>query len=190
VDVWYVAYGSNMSAARLGCYLGGGVPPGGKRAMEGCRDPSAPAGWVKFDIPWRLRFGGPSTVWNGGPAFVDVGTPGRTIGRAWLISHGQFEDILAQENRRPVGSVSVSTRELSAGGVVIPGSRYGRVVGLGAVDGKPAATFTYVERPQARAPDPAYVDLICVGLEEMGVPNAGAYIERITALRGADPYSE
>ena len=32
-DVWYVSYGSNMSAARLASYLEGGRPPGGSRAQ-------------------------------------------------------------------------------------------------------------------------------------------------------------
>ena len=40
--VWYVAYGSNMSAARFGCYISGGRPPGARRTYLGCRDQSPP----------------------------------------------------------------------------------------------------------------------------------------------------
>jgi hypothetical protein len=29
--VWYVAYGSNMRAARFGCYISGGRPRGARR---------------------------------------------------------------------------------------------------------------------------------------------------------------
>ena len=36
--VWYVAYGSNLRAARFGCYLAGGRPDGACRTYDGCRD--------------------------------------------------------------------------------------------------------------------------------------------------------
>ena len=40
--LWYVAYGSNMSAARLACYLTGGCPPGGRLTHRGARDATLP----------------------------------------------------------------------------------------------------------------------------------------------------
>lgn len=45
--VWYAAYGSNLAAVRLRCYLAGGRPPGGARTYPGARDPSPP----RRDIP-------------------------------------------------------------------------------------------------------------------------------------------
>ena len=43
-SVWYVSYGSNMSAARFACYLEGGRPEGGSRAQprRPRRAPAAP----------------------------------------------------------------------------------------------------------------------------------------------------
>ena len=49
--VWYVSYGSNMSAARLACYLEGGVRPGGTRANPGARDRTPPARDIPVDLP-------------------------------------------------------------------------------------------------------------------------------------------
>ena len=54
--VWYVSYGSNMSAARLACYLEGGCPPGGNRANPGARDRSLPARSVPVDLPGTTYF--------------------------------------------------------------------------------------------------------------------------------------
>ena len=43
-DVWYVSYGSNMSASRLAMYLEGGMPAGGKSHEPRCPEqrPAAP----------------------------------------------------------------------------------------------------------------------------------------------------
>ncbi len=38
-QVWYVAYGSNLSLERFTAYLQGGRPAGGARKYPGCRDP-------------------------------------------------------------------------------------------------------------------------------------------------------
>ena len=69
--VWYVAYGSNMNAARFACYISGGRPRGGSRTYLGCRDQSPPRRDVGIHLGGGITFAGSSTVWGGGIAFYD-----------------------------------------------------------------------------------------------------------------------
>lgn len=167
--VWYVAYGSNLCATRLGCYLEGGTPAGGRRETAGARDPRPPRGWRRVVLPHPLWFGGPSRTWRGGPAFLDVDGAGEAVGRAWLVTRDQLADVVAQENGLAAGAVELDDAHLEAGGVVVPRGPYGRVVALAGPDDRPALTCTYVRRPPWRAPDPAYLELVHVGLVETGV---------------------
>lgn len=177
--LWYVSYGSNLFAARFACYLAGGQARGGRRPNPGARDPSPATGDRRVDLDHALLFGGPSPNWAGGPAFLDLVTPGHSVGRGWRISHQQFEDLVAQENYLDPGSVTISEELLEDGGVVLPQVRYGRLVPLDPIDGERAVTFTYVERPPDRAPDPKYLDLLQAGLEEVGLaPDEAAAVLR------------
>ena len=97
VPVWYAAYGSNMAAERLACYLGGGRPDGGRVAHAGARDATPASADRPVILPFTLRFADRSQVWGGGKAFVDVSAPGRTLSRAWLLTHAQFADLSAQD---------------------------------------------------------------------------------------------
>lgn len=166
--VWYVAYGSNMLAARLRCYLAGGRAAGSLRGNPGARDGRPASADQRVEVRHPLLFGGPSTTWAGGPAYLDVTRPGRTVARAWRLRPGQFEDLVAQENRLAPGDVVLSPRTLRDGGVV-GDHRYGRVVALPPVAGEPAVTITFVRRPDPRPPDPAYLALLREGLVELGV---------------------
>lgn len=89
--LWYAAYGSNMHAERLACYLAGGQPPGGMRTHPGCRDPRPPARTAPVMLPGLLFFTTESQVWTGGSAFYEPGSgphpgsdpdPGTDPGRA------------------------------------------------------------------------------------------------------------
>lgn len=171
--VWYVAYGSNMLAARFGCYLHGGRAAGSRRANPGARDPSPATGDRLVELPHPLLFGGPSPTWHGGPAFLDVTPPtptdgATTPGRAWRITLDQLADVVAQENARLPGEVTVTADHVRDGGIVLD-DRYGRIVPLAPIDDEPAVTVTYVRRPPPRDPDPAYVALLRAGLAEVGL---------------------
>lgn len=172
--LWYVSYGSNLFAERFSCYLAGGRAPGARWTNPGARDPSPPTGDRRIDLDHALVFGGPSHTWRGGPAYLDLVTPGHSVGRGWRITRQQFDDLVAQENKLAPGEVVTSDTLLDEGGVVVPGARYGRLVPLEPVEGEPAVTFTYIDRPQERAPDPAYVDLLQAGLVELGLDVAEA----------------
>ena len=167
--LWYVSYGSNLFAERFRCYLAGGRAPGARWTNPGARDPSPPTGDRRVDLDNALVFGGPSHTWHGGPAYLDLVTPGHSVGRGWRITRQQFDDLVAQENKLQPGAVTTSDEVLEAGGVVVPGARYGRLVRLDPVDGEPAVTFTYIDRPRERAPDPRYLELLRAGLEEVGL---------------------
>ncbi|MBW3619359.1 MAG: histone deacetylase [Actinobacteria bacterium] len=179
MDVWYVSYGSNLAAARFGCYLSGGTPAGARRAMTGCRDARPPRRWRPTELPWRLRFGGESTVWGGGVAYLDLDRPGTTYARAWRITVGQFADVIAQENDLACGTVDVDTALLAAGGALFPGESYGRVVPLPTLEGIPAVTFTCAELPPHRPPSPAYRSTMRTGLLELSLPDVDvdAYLD-------------
>ena len=163
--VWYAAYGSNMSAERLGCYLHGGCPPGGLREHEGARDPSPPRAVRAVRIPYALYFADSSRVWTGGKAFVSSVTNGSSLARAWLLRREQFEDIAGQESGR--GPLGCALDQLAPGEHADLGDGpYDRVLSCGEVDGVPMVTFTHPDSPAPRAPSAPYLRILAQGLEE------------------------
>ena len=72
--VWYVSYGSNMSAARFACYVEGGRPPGGTRTNPGCRDRTPPV----RDVPVGYIFEVISRGYGGMPDYAhQIAVPDR-----------------------------------------------------------------------------------------------------------------
>jgi hypothetical protein len=145
-EVWYVSYGSNMSRARLECYIAGGRPPGAGRTYAGARDASGPRDDAAVELPGRLYFAGESQVWGGGVAFYDHDVPGPTPARAYRITVEQFADVAAQEMHRiptpgdPLEAVIVGgldTGRHEAG----PG-HYETLIEVGRRDDLPMLTFT------------------------------------------------
>ncbi|CAM2961977.1 Histone deacetylase [Prescottella defluvii] len=147
VQVWYVSYGSNMSWARLDCYLRGGRPVGGGRTYLGARDPGAPADRIGVRLPGTVYFAGESLVWGGGRAFYAPEVPGDTAACAYLVTAEQFDDIHSQEP-----------------------PCYDRILDLGTRDGTPLRTFTSVaarEDVTVTAPSGPYLATMTVGLREV-----------------------
>lgn len=167
-EVWYVTYGSNLSAARLRCYLEGGRPAGGVRDYEGCRDPAEPRDRVALEIPGRLYFAGASLVWGGGSAFLDPFGDAVVAARAYLMTAGQFSDVVAQETRQPVGT-DIPVADLTEGEAVeVEGVHYRRALCLGRRSGVPMLTITSNGHPREEwsAPSAAYLWTIGAGLRE------------------------
>jgi hypothetical protein len=169
--VWYVAYGSNLAAARLACYLEGGCPPGGSRVNPGARDRSLPARSAPVDLPGTTYFAGESPQWGGGVAFYDHDEPGRTAARAYLVTPGQLADIAAQEAYRlpaegdPLEELVLGPLDRHTWG---PG-RYETLVRVGELDGAPLLTFTSPHGARAvdhTQPAPAYLAMMATGLRE------------------------
>jgi hypothetical protein len=174
-EVWYVSYGSNMSADRFSCYLEGGRPSGGSRTNPGAHDPSRPRRDAPVELPGSLYFAGSSPQWGGGVAFYDHETPGLTAARAYLVTAEQFADIAAQEMYR-LPEPGDPLAEVVLGGLGGEGSRhhvgpgrYETLVEVGSLDGLPLLTFTSPHGLHAVAhtvPAPAYVDMLVTGLAE------------------------
>ena len=163
--VWYVAYGSNMSSARFDCYLYGGRPRGGSRTYVGCRDTSPPRSDVGLRLPGGLFFAGRSTVWGGGMAFYRPEADGKLAARAYLLTFGQLGDVVAQETRRPVGTVldldGTDQRTFS-----VPSGAYETLIHLGERDGLPMFTITSLQNLEPTAPSAPYLRTVLTGLGE------------------------
>ncbi|MDR7279000.1 histone deacetylase [Catenuloplanes atrovinosus] len=189
--IWYTAYGSNMHATRLGYYLGGGRPPGGRRTYPGCRDPSPPRRTVGSTLPGGIFFAGESPAWTGGAAFYDRHLPGTAAARSYLVTVSQFSDLAAQEMYRPPGTDLDLGPVLERGHVRLGDGRYETMVHAGDLDGHPMITFTapWSAREAAlNAPAARYLEMISSGLHEAhswSPPQIAAYLAGRPGAAGA-----
>lgn len=166
--LWYVAYGTNLSIARLRCYLRGGRLPGAAREYQGCRDRTDPAATLGIRVPGGIYFTGHSTVWDGGMAVYDAGHPGWVAARAYLLTASQFGDVLAQEMRQQPGvEIDLSPVHRLGRHSYGPG-RYQTLLRVGSRSGLPMLTFTSGQhaRRTLSAPTAAYLRTMVVGLRE------------------------
>ena len=168
--IWYASYGSNCLRARFEAYLVGGFADGASHPEPGARDRRVPVRSEPYWFPRGVRFLGHSNKWGGGGvAFLDH-EPGKTApGRRYLITKGQFDDVLAQESRRAVAAIDVD--ELAIGVVTALGDGfYDGVLPLEPLDGVPVVTFTSPRPLVDRATNPpsrAYLGTILRGLLEV-----------------------
>jgi len=166
--VWYAAYGSNLHHTRLGFYLCGGKPPGGRRTYPGCREPRDPVRTVPVMLPGEVYFALESPAWTGGMAFYDPDAPGETPARAYLISARQFSDVAAQEMHRPPGDDLDLARVLAEGRAEMGPGCYETLVCPGSLDGRPVLTFTApwgMRDVVWRPPGAAYLRWLASGLQ-------------------------
>lgn len=167
VQVWYAAYGSNMSADRLACYLTGGCPPGATTTYPGARDRTLPTDVRPLELAGCVYFAWHSSTWGGGIAFYDPNGPGSSVGRAYRLTLGQLSDVLEQEMHREPG-IDHELDELLAEGVTVIGDgRYESLHVVGEVDGEPVVTFTSPESMHAadhNEPSAAYLATMGRGL--------------------------
>ncbi|MFE3647986.1 MULTISPECIES: histone deacetylase [unclassified Streptomyces] len=165
--VWYAAYGSNTHPERLGHYLTGGRPPGGRRDFPGCRDPRRPRRSMPLLLRGRLYFATESAVWTGGRAFYDPDADGELPSHAYLLTLSQFSDIAAQEMYRAPGEDLDLTQVLTHGRARLGPGRYETLVCAGSLDGHPVLTFTAPWRGTEVPPNPpsaAYLRHIAAGI--------------------------
>lgn len=168
--VWYAAYGSNLYAARLRYYLAGGRPPGGLRTLPGCRDARAPLAMAPVLLPGGIYFALESSQWTGGVALYDPDLPGTVAARAYLMTAGQFADVVAQEMYREPGvDLDVLCEVVAHGRVELGPGRYETLVYAGDRDGHPVLTFTAPWPAAAVQPNPpaaVYLRMLAGGLHE------------------------
>ncbi len=189
--VWYVSYGSNMRAERFACYLAGGIPPGGRRACPGCRDPSPARRTSGCYLDGGVYFATESLVWGGGRAFFDPELPGTVPARAYLVTAEQFCDIAAQEMYRDPGDVLDLAAVVSERRVQVGPGRYETLLHVGTLDGHPLLTFTAPWRAgdePLTAPSAAYVRMLAGGLRESHGWHAERTARYLAALPGARGY--
>jgi hypothetical protein len=187
--IWYAGYGSNLCAERFRCYIEGGIPPGLTRRCRGARDTTRPRADCPLDIPHRLYFAGYAQGWGGAPCFVDTAeSPGPpTRARAYLITWGQFEDVVAQENGRPTTQLDIEPGDLTTGfSVRVGAGRYENVLCVGRLDEFPVVTITApwtMIEAQLGAPSSTYLDVMIAGLRE----SHALRDDEIVAYLGAAP---
>jgi hypothetical protein len=195
--VWYACYGSNLQRERLMCYIEGGTPEGSAKRNEGCRDKSEPTESRPTSLNFELYFAGRFRRWgNGGLAFIRENPKGRpTLGRMYLITDEQFNDVVMQENESPVSGWRripafdqlVGQREFRLSG----NPWYGRLLNIGSEGGYPVLTFTTARADLQANPSPPceqYVKVIASGIKEtypkMSNDDIVEYLLRAEGLRG------
>jgi len=141
----------------------------------------------------RITFTGRSRRWGGGVAFlehriVDGDTPG-ALGRRYLITREQFEDVVAQENHR--ATVPLEINSLTPGVLRVTGSGwYDALVAMEPVEGVPVITFTSSQPPELESESPptiTYLQTIASGLHQV---HDLSWEQLVTRLRISDVVSD
>ncbi len=190
-QLWYAAYGSNLSSERFGHYLGGGRPTGASRTYAGARDATEPLGDRPLALAGQVYFAGESPTWGGGVAFYDPDARGSAVGRAYLVTGEQFSDVASQEMRRPVGrDLPLTSLFRESRTAVLGPGRYETLHVVGEIDDLPVITFTASwEHREAvlSAPGAAYLRTIAAGLAEAHGWSAGQSCDYLLARPGVSP---
>jgi hypothetical protein len=170
--IWYASYGSNLSfQERFMCYIRGGQPVGAKRINTGCRDKTPPLASKPILLKFQVYFAGESKSWGGAPAFIRQGNnKAITLGRMYLITDEQFNDVVLQENDKDLdGRRFVPPFEKLDQGqdFVLPNAgMYNQLVYVGKQGGYPIYTFTGGDDLPIGAPSESYVKVIVSGMKK------------------------
>jgi hypothetical protein len=153
------------------CYVVGGRPPGSNHTNPGCRDKTPPSNNQPLVLHFELYFAGNSANWRGAPAFVRRSNNNFvTLGRMYLITDDQFNDVVMQENDRPVnGARFVPSFDdlMKHDEFELPGNRlYGHLFRVGEQNGWPIFTFTTRRELPINVPTKAYIEVIVAGIKE------------------------
>lgn len=145
--VWYASYGSNMLFERLVTYIKGGNCKFNGVDYEGCRNKLIPKDSRPITIPYKMYYGNDNSSWGtGGAAFLDTKSRGQSLGRMYLITEEQFEDISRQEGRE--------------------GHWYNQTLSLGEHNGIEIVTLTNKNTRQHNNPSDSYIEILRMGLKE------------------------
>jgi hypothetical protein len=145
--VWYAVYGTNLNEQRFSCYIKGGTPEGTSKFDMGCRDKTPAIDGGMISIPFQLYFTKNSSRWGNkavGFLGLEINPAIRTLGRKYLITKEQFEDVFRQENNISVKqTLNIDFRKArEEGALTVKESWYGRVIFLGMEEGFPIFTLT------------------------------------------------
>ena len=119
-----------------------------RKKVYGCDDKTLPTEDFPILIPYERYFGNRSPTWAGyGVAFLDVNKPSTVLGRAYLITEKQFEQVQEQEG---------------------PNKKwYDKVIELGFYGGYPVKTITNSVRKEVNPPSNEYLQVIKEGMSEL-----------------------
>ena len=188
-DVWYACYGSNICEDRFLCYINGGTPAGAKKHFKGCEDRTKPKDSRAFTIPHEVYFAKESATWDGGGiCFLNPEKSNKqSLGRVYQIGVSQFKDLVRQELIFE-GAIEIDFEALRKNGSYncLPNGRYGELLYLGELEGKPVISFTsplYLSE-EINAPSAAYLKTIAKGLQEIYDIDKEGLIEYFSELEG------
>ena len=172
--VWYAVYGTNLNVPRFSCYIKGGIPEGTSKTDIGCHDKTMAIDGGKILIPLQLYFAQKSPRWeNKAVGFVNskINLAIRTLGRKYLITKDQFEDVFKQENgidiEKKIHIDFNNARE--KGAITLQKSWYGRVIFLGEEEGIPIYTLTAhwdFKYEEIASPSYSYIRHIIMGIKQ------------------------
>ena len=172
--VWYVAYGSNLLTDRMLAYLVGCGDDRPWGPHRGARDPAPPLDDRRVVVPQTVHFGGHSTRWDGGCCICPAEAPHPdampVVGRAWLMTYGQIQDVIAQENGMPTDAASLPDAPPGPGeAVVVVDGVIDLLIGMDPIDGRPAVTFGSTAPPPPGPPSLSYRQVLVEGMAEMSL---------------------
>ncbi|MGH4117522.1 gamma-glutamylcyclotransferase family protein [Clostridium sp.] len=145
--VWYASYGSNMLNERLTSYIKGGVCKFNGVNYDGCRNKLLPKDSRTITIPYKMYYGNESASWgNGGVSFLNINSRGKSLGRMYLITEEQFEDIARQEGSEE--------------------NWYNQILSLGEHNGIEIVTVTNKNIRPYKNPSDNYFRVIRMGIKE------------------------
>lgn len=171
--IWYASYGSNLQKDRFYCYIRGGKPKGRTDVYKGCRNKTIPEKDEELYIASRLYFARKSPGWNGsGVGFISntFDEKNQTIGRMYLITKEQFEDVVKQETKSDEKIEIDFTKAIENGSHIFKDpSWYGNLIYLGEKEGHPIFTFTSKTDflKQINTPNKEYLKIIIEGIKEI-----------------------
>lgn len=183
-------------------YIQGGRAPGSTLEQIGCADPTPPAQDHGIMILHPLFFADSAPQWeDGGVAFVrpEKDEDAKTLGRMYLISDEQFEDVVLQENGHRSLNVDIGldlARAVEKGSSELRSGRYRTILHLGDQGGFPIFTFTASRtevEPSLNPPAPMYLSIIARGLAEtFGLSPQGIleYLREVPGIRDRISHEE
>jgi hypothetical protein len=172
--VWYAVYGTNLNERRFSCYIRGGTPNGTSKFNTGCHDKTPFVDGGPISIPFQLYFAKSSRRWEDGSVgflALQVDPTVQTLGRKYLITRDQFEDVFRQENDIGMSEIIVFdlVKARHEGSLTVRKSWYGKIIFLGIEAGLPVFTLTAhwdLDASEVRLPSSNYLQHIIKGIRQ------------------------
>lgn len=162
--IWYVTYGVDLLYEKFLHYIKGGICRFNHTEYYGCTDQTEPLASRVIRIPYEAYVGNSSPSWNyKGVMFLDTNQSGETLGRMYLVTSQQYEEIRDQEGRSAMW--------------------YDKEVDLGEYLGVPIRAITSKERKIVSIASSKYQDVVEAGIKEAypekNEAEIEAYLEKI-----------